>query len=131
MKFLVLFTLIASLFSQDLIEKEFSDVKSIKLSVSSSDVTISNSDDGNVYLKLTHKFDKEDIPRIEKIGTTLEIRERNRRHSFFGSKSAKYDLKVPNNLKVSFNSGSGNMDIKQVTFKKAKFNVGSGDFEFV
>lgn len=108
------------------IEKSFSGVKSIRLSVASGDVFVEKGSN-TVEVKVNHDYDDDEVEFVfDQSGSRLEMKEdfsNSRRSSGF----SKWYLSIPDGLDVQFNSGSGDVKVEDIDIE-LKVNSGSGDF---
>ncbi len=107
------------------IERTFSGIDEIEISVGPGDAIFTKSPDNKVYLTLTHNIDDYQ-PTIEQKGDRLKIREENRNGSWRGS--ATWSFQIPDDTEISFNTGSGDFEISGLS-AEVSVNSGSGDLE--
>lgn len=108
------------------IERTFSGIEKVEITVGPGDAVFEKSSDNKVYLTVTHDIDDYQ-PSIEQKGVRLRIREDNRSGSWRGS--AIWRFQVPDNTEISFNTGSGDLDVSGIT-SEVSVNSGSGDLNF-
>lgn len=107
------------------VEKTFSGIDEIEISVGPGDAIFTKSPDNKVYLTLTHNIDDYQ-PTIEQKGDRLKIREENRNGSWSGS--ATWRFQIPDDTEISFNTGSGDFEISGLS-AEVNVNSGSGDLD--
>lgn len=124
--FMLIFAIVA--FGQaKKLSKSFSNVKTIQIKTSSSDIYLKRSDDANVKLDLSYTYDADEYtPQMDENSGKLIISEEFSRGSHSGSST--WNLTVPQNVKVNINSGSGNITIEELS-ADIKSSLGSGDVE--
>lgn len=117
-----------SAFSQKTLDKSFSGIDAIDMSVGSGDAVFKKSSGKEVTVKLSHTYNFDYNPTVEKRGSTLYIDEdevNNRNRSYSGS--ATWTFEIPDGLEIEFNTGSGDFDIAGLSVD-LDMNSGSGDF---
>jgi hypothetical protein len=112
--------------AQGTINKSFSGIDEVEMSLGSGDAIFEKSSDGKVYVELTHDIDDYD-PTIEQRGSKLMINEEkmNNRRSWSGS--SLWTIKVPDNVEIDYNTGSGDVTVNGLAVEMDA-NSGSGNF---
>lgn len=109
------------------IQKNFANIKTIQLSTSSGNITITKSTGSGVSVTLKHSYDDDEFtPVIEERNGTLIMKEDFSQGSQSGSSS--WELGVPDNTSLNLNTGSGNIIVEGIN-TNIKSNLGSGDVE--
>ncbi len=117
--------LIGTAHAQQTVNRTFSGIDKVDMSISSGDAFFEKSTDGKVSLVLDHDIDDYE-PTIEQRGSTLVINEdkMNNRRNWSGD--SKWTIKVPGDIDINFNTGSG--DVSLVGLKGSLMtNSGSGN----
>jgi DUF4097 and DUF4098 domain-containing protein YvlB len=123
---MIAFVFALTLVAQDKnVEKEFSNIKTIRLTTASGDITLKKSSNNDVRVSVKYSYDDDEFtPVFEEKDGRLIIKEEFSRGSHSGSSS--WTLEVPDNLNLSVNSGSGDFLMEGVN-SEVKCNLGSGD----
>jgi hypothetical protein len=109
------------------VNKNFKNIRIIRLNTSSGDVILRKSNSTDVDLNLRYSYDEDEFkPTIDESNGTLTIKEEFSRGNHSGSSS--WELTVPNDARVNLNTGSGNLTMDGVN-AEVKTNLGSGDIE--
>lgn len=115
-----------SLAQQQKIERTFTGVEEIDISVGPGDAIFERSSDNKVYLTVTHDIDDYQ-PSIQQKGDRLKIEEDKGRGNW--RRSVTWRFLIPDNTEISFNTGSGDLDVLGIT-SEVSVNSGSGDLNF-
>ena len=113
---------------QQPMEKTFSGIEEIEMSISSGDVTFDKSQGTAVEIKMQHTYDFDYQPVIKKTGDRLTIKEDRKTMPNSYSGSAEWTILIPNDSEIEFNTGSGDIEISNVNVE-CEMNSGSGDFD--
>ena len=114
-------------FAQEKVERTFSGIEEIDISVGPGDAIFEKSKDNQVYLTLEHTIEDYN-PTIEQNGNKLDIKEDRRKNGRWSGKAV-WKFQIPDNIEIRFNTGSGDTEISGVAVE-AKINSGSGDLDF-
>ncbi|MEQ9403643.1 MAG: DUF4097 family beta strand repeat-containing protein [Cyclobacteriaceae bacterium] len=118
-----------SVSGQEKINREFTGIDEIEISVSSGDAIFKKSSDSKVSVELVHTFNIDYDPEFRQSGSSLDINDKNvgrRNNSYSGS--ATWTFYVPDNLEIKFTTGSGDAEVADLSLEFA-MSSGSGDFE--
>jgi hypothetical protein len=122
--------LVSTLISEaqdQIIQKNFSNIKAVELNTASGSITVKKSSGSEVSLTLRYSYDKADFtPEIEARNGTLYLKEEFSRGSHSGN--SEWNLTVPDNTTLNMNTGSGNISLDGIT-TQVKSSLGSGDVE--
>ena len=119
---LMLFANCTAVKAQQTVNRTFTGIEEVEMSVSSGDAVFEKSPDGKVYVELQHDIDDYE-PTIEQKGSTLVINEEKMKNRRSWSGRAKWIIKMPDNAEISFNTGSGEAMLNNL---KADFSANSG-----
>lgn len=116
----------AVVFAQEqTINKSFSNIKDIRLTTASGNITLKKGSGADVKVTVKHNYNNEDYKAIlEQNGSRLTLKEEFGRGSFSGSSN--WTLELPDNLDINANTGSGDIDVNGLSIE-IKANSGSGD----
>lgn len=132
---------------ETIIEKSFSNIRTISLSTSSGDISVVKSTGTQVKLTVRHSYDQNAFtPVIEEQGGVLVLKEEFSRGSHAGNSA--WSLAVPDKTKLKISSGSGDFNVEGINSDvnsnlgsgrveitdvtgKLGFNNGSGDFQLI
>jgi len=114
------------------INKTFSGVESIRITVASGDVVLKKSKNKKVTVQLDESFSFDYEPDVEQNGKRLIIDDEDtrddHRRSYRGS--AEWTISVPDGMEVDFRTGSGSADVSNLTIDlNMKSGSGSIDIE--
>lgn len=113
--------------AQQKVEKTFSGIEEIDISVASGDAVFKKSNDDKVYLTLTHDMDDYN-PKIEQRGDKLRIEEDRDKNGRWSGRVL-WEFQIPDDMEIEFNTGSGDAEFSNLTVD-SRINSGSGDLEF-
>lgn len=114
-------------FAQQTVNKSFSGVKSISISLASGDCTLKRGNTNSVEVDLTHTYDEDRFEAIfEQNGSKLQIKEKFK--SGTSSGMSKWTLTIPNGLDINLNAGSGDLNASELSLD-LRSNTGSGDID--
>ncbi|WP_416864841.1 MAG: DUF4097 family beta strand repeat-containing protein [Imperialibacter sp.] len=111
--------------AQQKVDRTFSGINKVTMSISSGDAFFEKSADGKVYVALEHDIDDYE-PTIEQKGSTLVINEEKMKNRRSWSGDSKWTIKVPDEVNISFNTGSGDVQISGL-MADLSTNSGSGN----
>lgn len=128
----LIFLISGTICAQNTMTKQFDGLKSIDMSTGSGDCMIKRSADNTVTLELTHDYGNDYKPQIEQKGDRLVIKESDRgmNRGWSSTRSPKWTLTVPDDMKIDFNTGSGDFMANDIKLN-LDLNAGSGDIELV
>lgn len=118
---------IITLAQEQKVERTFSGIEEIDISVGPGDAIFEKSPDNKVYLTLTHNISDYE-PTIEQNGDRLRIREDRRKNGRWNG-NVTWGFQVPDDIEIEFNTGSGDFEVLGLTVD-ASVNTGSGDLSF-
>jgi hypothetical protein len=117
------FTLVAA--QEKTITKSFANVKSIRLSTASGDITLKKASGTEVKVEVKHSYDDNEFSaEMEQGSSQLTLEEKFSNGSHSGN--SRWTLEIPDNTRIKLNTGSGDITIDQLTLD-VKSNSGSGD----
>ncbi len=124
----ILLFLVTVAFGQEKTEnKTFKNIKSIRLSTASGDITIKKSASAETKVNVRYSYDDDEYTVVmEESEGRLVLEEKFDRGSHSGNSF--WTLEVPDNTSLKLNSGSGNIVITDLT-ADVRSNTGSGDIE--
>jgi hypothetical protein len=122
----VLFTTLAST-AQNNLDKSFTGIKKIKMTIASGDCIIKKGASAGVNVSLKHSYSEGFEPTIEQEGDRLILKETFRNRSMSGD--ATWTLTIPDGIDVSFHAGSSNLDISGLSLN-LDATTGSGNLTF-
>lgn len=107
--------------------KTFTNIKNIRLSTASGDITIKKSSSNETKVNVRYTYDESDFQIIMEEGDgRLVLEEKFERGSHSGTSN--WTVEVPEHMTMRLKTGSGDVRINQVT-ANIKSNTGSGDLE--
>jgi hypothetical protein len=125
----VLFTTLVSI-GQNNLDKSFTGVKKIKMSIASGDCKIQKSTGAGVSVSLRYTFTNGYQPIVEQEGDRLILRENwDRNNNRNNNGEATWTLMVPDGMDLSFHAGSSNLDISGLSLDLNAI-TGSGNLTF-
>ncbi len=113
--------------AQKSIDKSFSGIDKIEMSVGSGDAVFKKTASNEIQLNLTHSYNFDYNPTIEKRGSKLVIEDDDDMPRNTNG-SATWTFELPDGIDIEFNTGSGDAELKNIV-TEASMNSGSGDFE--
>jgi hypothetical protein len=113
-------------FAQDQnVTKTFSNIKSIRLSASSGDITLKKSSGKDVKVSVTYSYDTDEYePLLTESEGRLTLEEKFSRGNHTGN--SKWVIEMPDDLSVKVTTGSGDISVTGLKVD-LKSNAGSGD----
>lgn len=105
----------------------FKNIKNIRLSTSSGDITIKKSSTGETKVNVRYTYDEKDYQVVmEEADGRLTLEEKFERGSYSGNSS--WTLEVPDDVTMKLNTGSGDLVVASLS-ANIKANSGSGNVE--
>jgi hypothetical protein len=125
---LMLIFVVAVAFAQEKTNsKTFKNIKNIRLSTSSGDITIKKSASGDTKVNVRYTYDNDEYTVVmEEADGRLTLEEKFERGNHSGN--SYWTLEIPDNTTLKLNSGSGDIVISDLT-ADIRSNTGSGNIE--
>jgi DUF4097 and DUF4098 domain-containing protein YvlB len=117
---------IGPLNAQERIQKTYSDVQNIQLTIAAGNGIIKRGTTNEVLVTIEYTYNEDDYqPELEQRGGQLRLKEEFRRHRNISGYS-EWTLEIPDGMELKVETGSGNIEIQNLTVD-AKASSGSGN----
>lgn len=120
-------TLVFCALAQQTVEKSFSDIKDIRLTLGSADCEVTKSNDGRVHVSVEYTYTHYK-PVMKQRGGQLTLEEDFQKRNGGNNGNSDWTISIPDDLELKITTGSGEVFLEGITLELAA-NTGSGTIE--